>query len=216
MPGTPRGLNAPMAHFGKLLSALRKARGWSQTDLAGKARVSDFTISSGENAAACPWKPSTAMAVFTAIDTDVPVSQGDAATYFELTGMTDIARHVDQWLANERAKRVQLGDQVKARGVATTTSEDPDETTAHNWIQKLIDEQGTTKVLAWLEGIATAWEVDLQPRVRRDGMKNAGQWIYHSEAVDVGEGRTVQIYGEVIKVPQPTKPKAQPKKRNAS
>ncbi len=185
--------NPRVTHFGQMLQQLRTSRGLSQQGLADAAGVTLNTIQRGEarESTRSPWKPSTAERVFRALNERAALSKSDTETYLELCGLQAL---IQQTLALTRQLKAAARPTVeRARGLGGAEPT-PDATTAHTWLERLLEEAGPVKVLAALEGLAAAWGLDLPPRIKQADSHRFGVWVYHDTITDPETGATAEVY----------------------
>lgn len=193
-------------HFGQLLKHLYTSRGLTQADVAAAAEISVGTISRALTKPKYQGHKGTVLRIFHVLDRDTPLTDNEKEVFFQLAGLDAKARNVRP--AQQHASR---GDAIASGGSFTigqpaerVLAGAPDHTTAHTFVQKLIDEVGTTRVISALEGMASAWGIDLPPRARLDD-RDAGVWVHHSGPMDFGEGLRGEIHSPVPS-PAPAKP----------
>ena len=177
-----------MPHFGELLFKLRDARGMSQGQLADRAGLSSATIHRGEKSASCPWRKSVAREVFDALDRREHVDEADTRAYFALAGMT----------APTNRQPSQAQQALRILNI------DPDAVSIHAWVDRLIEEVGAIRLISALEGLASAWNIDLPPRdrIKRQPLPSAPiPAVRH----------TVEEPGVRADIYTPTKPPQKPK-----
>lgn len=183
-------------HFGNLLKSLYERRGFSQRSLAEKARTSEATIHRGVQSAKCPWRRTRATEVLAALESVAPLTKNELENYLQLSGLDAIAKFAAEQAEQSASRRSAAAADVAGSTGAFTTSDSPEETTAHDWVQRLLDEAGATRVLAALEGLAVSWSIDLPPRIRKEDAARRGAWVYHGEVIDYGT-HTIQKFAPV-------------------
>lgn len=206
-----------METFGAFIKRLRSARRLSQQELATRASASMATIRRAEQSAAklSEWRKSTATGILTALESVAPLSDADRATYLRLTLLEGVAALGRQMLADMDRETKHVVGEVAKSGYAYSTQGDPDRTTVHSWVERMMEEAGPVRVISALEALAAAWSLDLPPRIKRDDPRARGYWVHSTGVVDMGGG----VRGEILTpVPLPSRsppPKAQPRRRPA-
>ena len=187
--------------FGALLRRLRTAAGLSQQDLGSKANVSMQTIRRAEKdkvAAESDWRRTTALDVFRVLNNEAHLSDADRAAYLKATrleGMRDLGARM---LATVQQQTMAARAGALAAAAAFTTQNNPDHTTAHSWLQRMLDEIAAARVLGALEGLAASYGVDLPPRDREADPRLRGAWVHHTGPLNFGEGVRGEIYTPIM------------------
>lgn len=197
--------------FGEMLKTLRTGRGMTQSGLADRAGVSDFTVYTAEGALKCPWKRTTALAVLDALNAAAPLTPAELAAWYRATGMEPLARQAERVASSNAAATKAAQADAATATTAYSTAADVDATTAHQWVQRLLEEAGATRTLAALEALAASWAIGLPPRVRPAHMTETGRvmaWQFVTFTRD--DAGAVYRTRQIIPVPSPTPQTPQP------
>lgn len=191
-----------MPHFGDTLRRLREERGLTQSALALRAGVSNFTISKAEAASRCTWRRSTASDVFQALQKVAPLTESEAKGYLQMARLTHTLAAAESIAPALRDMPPGSEWQPLAPVI------DAQVQTAHRYIDRLIDERGAGNVIRGLQGLAAAWDIDLPPEVTVEELKRpqAEVWTLISAPRRI-EDREVQVYTPVVPQPAPGKSK---------
>ena len=181
-------------HFGRFLRSSYEPRGFTQKTLAESASVTLGTIARAVACETCPWRRSVSMRVMEALHARSPLTAEEQDQYTKLTGLTALTRVAD---AYDRIKADERMASIAARGAeqANQSQLSPEEQTAHTWVMRLMQETGDLRVLAALEGLAAAWNIDLPPRIRAEDLNTRHpRWILTNTFIDKPSGMQITEY----------------------